>query len=46
MDRVATPLASIITLFIVVFFVGFLAVKQFLVFRQQVYQDAYYGIEN
>ena len=44
MNRKATPLESIIAMSMVVFFVVFLAVKQFFVLKQQVYNDAYYGI--
>ena len=45
MDRKATPTVSIIAMAMVAFFVVFLAVKQFFVLRQQVYNDAYYGID-
>ncbi len=43
MNRKATPTVTLIVMFIVSFFVVFLAIKQFYILRQQVYIDAYYG---
>ena len=43
MERKATPTVSIIAMVMVVFFVSFLAVKQYFVLRQQIYVEAYYG---
>ena len=36
--------SAVIAMFIVSFFTIFLAVKQFLVFRDQIYQEAYNGV--
>lgn len=46
MGRKATPTVSIIAMGIVTFFVVFLAIKQFSILKQQVYVDAYYGVNN
>ena len=45
MDRKATPTVSIIAMVMVVFFVVFLAFKQYYVLRQQIYNDAFYNID-
>jgi hypothetical protein len=44
MSRKATPTVTLIVMFMVAFFTVFLSVKQFSVFKNQVYQEAYYGI--
>ncbi len=43
MNRKATPTVTLIVMLIVSFFVVFLAVKQFSVLRNQIYQEAYYS---
>lgn len=45
MDRKVTPTVTLIVMFMVAFFTVFIAVKQFFALRDQVYWDAYYGID-
>jgi len=43
MNEKTTPAVTIIVMSLVAFFTVFLAVKQYLVLRNQVYQEAFYG---
>lgn len=44
MNKEATPAITLIIMFMVAFFTIFLAVKQFFALREQVYQEAFYDI--
>jgi len=44
MEKRTTPAMTLIVMFLVAFFTVFLAVKQYFVLRNQVYWEAYYGI--
>ena len=44
MNKKTTPTVTLIAMSLVAFFTVFIAIKQYLILREQVYQEAYLGI--
>ena len=44
MNKKTTPIVTLIAMFMMVFFIIFLAFKQFSVLKAQVYQEAFYSV--